>query len=191
MIYGKYVALRPMEDGDQDFIHALNEDPVVRGRVVGWDWPSSAHHQKAWFSASASGGATHRWIVVDPEGRSVGLTGLWDVDWHNRHAMTALKLGGPNPLRGKGLGTDAIMTVMAFAFYDVGLHRLYGSILTDNIASQRAYVTKCGWSVEGTSRSHIWRHGSFIDLLQVGVLKEDFDALPDSQSYVELVINGR
>lgn len=191
MIYGKQIALRPMESEDQDFIHALNEDPVVRGRVVGWDWPSSAHHQKAWFSASTGGGSTHRWVVLGPDGEPIGLTGLWDVDWHNRNALSALKLGGVADVRGKGLGSDAIMTVMAFAFCDVGLHRLHTTILADNTASERAYVRKCGWTVEGVSREHVWRHGRYVDLLHVGILKSDFDALPDSSDHVDLIVNGR
>lgn len=186
MIVGSKVQLRPIEVRDQAFIHSLNSDPVVRANVVGWDWPSSQHQQEEWFETNTST-STHRWVVEDHGGDPLGLTGLWDVDWHNRNAMTALKLGGESPQRGRGLGTDAIMTVMAFAFYDVGLERLYSSILADNAASLKAYTERCGWSLEGTSRRHVWRHGQFKDLLQVGVLKGDFDRLDRATEYIERV----
>jgi RimJ/RimL family protein N-acetyltransferase len=190
MINGLKTRCRSIESGDQAFIHELNADPVVRANVVGWDFPSSLTKQVKWFEAQAPS-STHRWIVEDLAGDPIGLTGLWDIDWHSRNALTALKLGGETPQRGQGLGSDSIMAVMAFAFYDVGLERLYSSILKANVASLKAYTQRCGWQVEGTSRSHVWRHGAFEDLLQVGVLREDFDKLPNSQEYIQLILAAR
>lgn len=189
MIYGRSTVIRPIETLDQTFVHELNADPGVRGRVVGWDWPGSLTAQERWF-AGQSASSTHRWLVTTDDGDRLGLTGLWDVDWHNRHALTALKLGGKNSVRGRGYGADAIMAVMAFAFYDVGLNRLHSTILTDNAPSIRAYVDKCGWSVEGASRQHVWRHGQFVDLLHVGVLKSDFDRLDSAAEYIARVTRG-
>lgn len=189
MIYGRNTIIRTIESADQAFVHELNSDPIVRGKVVGWDWPGSQAQQERWF-AQQSPSSTHRWLVTTLEGAPLGLTGLWDVDWHNRHALTALKLGGSTPMRGKGYGTDAIMAVMAFAFHDVGLNRLHGAILADNEPSRRAYVEKCGWSVEGTARQHIWRHGRFVDLLHVAILKADFDELPGADEYRWRVVEG-
>jgi RimJ/RimL family protein N-acetyltransferase len=190
MIHGLKTLCRSIESADQAFLHELNADPVVRANVVGWEFPSSLNKQTKWFEAQVPS-STHRWIVEDLAGNALGLTGLWDIDWHNRNALTALKLGGPAPKRGEGLGSDAIMAVMAFAFYDAGLERLYSTILKDNVASLKAYTEKCGWQIEGTSRKHIWRHGAFEDLLQVGVLREDFDKLPNSREYIELILATR
>jgi RimJ/RimL family protein N-acetyltransferase len=189
MIRGLKTVSRPIESADQAFIHQLNADPVVRGNVVGWDFPSSLAHQNKWFSDSVPS-STHRWIVEDLEGNALGLTGLWDVDWHNRNAMTALKLGGEVPQRGRGFGTDAVMAMMAFAFYDVGLDRLYGAILETNAASIMLYTRRCGWTIEGTSRNHVWRHGGFVNLLQVGVLRADFDELPNAAEYRQLIVGA-
>lgn len=186
MLKGKLVSIRTMEVPDIPFVKAINDDPIVRANVVGWGWPNSEAEMTRWHGSS-QGGSTHRWVVEDREGQVIGVTGLWDVDLQSRHALTALKLGGANDVRGRGLGTDAIKLVMAFAFYDVGLNRLHSSILASNVASHRAYVDKCGWSLEGVSRQHVWRHGQFLDLNQVGILREDFDRLSDAHEYVALV----
>ncbi|MHB1046995.1 MAG: GNAT family N-acetyltransferase [Thermoanaerobaculia bacterium] len=186
MIQGKLVRLRTMEVADLADVKAVNDDPQVRANVVGWGWPTSKAEMERWHEKS-QGGATHRWAVIDENERVIGVTGLWDVDFQSRHAMTALKLGGVNEVRGRGLGTDAIKAVMAFAFYDVGLHRLYTSIIAGNVPSVRAYVEKCGWRREGVSREHVWRHGRFVDLQQVGILKAEFDELPDARDYVRLI----
>ncbi|GGK79239.1 GNAT family N-acetyltransferase [Ornithinimicrobium pekingense] len=189
MIQGKLVRFRTMERNDLPYVKAINEDPQVRRNVVGWGWPNSLAELERWHERS-QGGSTHRWVVVDTADRVIGVTGLWDVDMQSRHALTALKLGGLEEVRGRGLGTDAIKTLMAFAFYDVGLNRLYSSILVDNAASTRAYVDKCGWSVEGISRQHVWRRGGYVDLQQVGILRSEFDALPGAEEYVQLVLGS-
>lgn len=189
MLQGKSVHIRAMEADDLVAVKAVNDDPAVRANVVGWGWPTSMTEMQGWHAGS-QGGDTHRWVVEDGEQRVIGVTGLWDVDMQSRHAMTALKLGGLNEVRGRGLGTDAIKIVMAWAFYDLGLHRLYGSILVNNVASQRAYIDKCGWSREGVSREHVWRGGGHVDLVQVGVLKSDFDQLDDAQDYIALATTG-
>lgn len=186
MLQGKVVRIRTMEIGDLPAVKAINDDPQVRGNVVGWGWQNSLAEMERWH-ASSQGGTTHRWVVEGSSGDVIGVTGLWDVDFQSRTALTALKIGGTSGERGRGAGTDAIKLVMAFAFYDVGLNRLYGSILTDNEASQRAYIDKCGWSREGIARAHVWRHGAYRDLLHVGVLREDFDALEDAADYVARV----
>jgi RimJ/RimL family protein N-acetyltransferase len=190
MIRGIKTRCRPMEAEDQAFVHELNSDPVVRSNVVGWDFPISQHHQIEWYR-SVNSTTTYRWIVEDLDGDPVGLTGLWDLDWHNRNALTAIKLGGTNPRRGEGLGTDAILAVMAFAFYDVGLERLYSTVLATNSSSLQAYTKHSGWRVEGTSRRHVWRHGDFVDLIHIGALRTDFDSHPDAARYRALVTAGQ
>jgi RimJ/RimL family protein N-acetyltransferase len=178
-----------MEREDMPFVHRLNADPVVRARVVGWGWPTSLSEQTSWFEAQGRGDHTHRWVVERLDGAPIGVTGLWDVDWHNRNALSALKLGGGPEVRGAGFGTDAIKAVMAYAFHEVGLERLYSTILADNAASIRAYCDKSGWQVEGRARRHIWRHGRWVDLLHVAALKSDFAALPDVDVYRRLIID--
>lgn len=190
MIRGKLVALRPYEEGDIAALQAIDSDPVVRTGVVGWDWPRSRREISAWYDEQA-GGPNRRWIIEDDHAQIVGVTGLWDVDWHNRNALTGIKLGGAVGARGNGFGIDAIKLTMAFAFYDVGLERLYASALETNAASIHVYCNRCGWTQEGRSRNHIWRGGSFVDLIHMGIQKSEFDALSDAHDYQNIVTSGR
>lgn len=102
------------------------------------------------------------------------MTGLWEIDWHNSSAMTALKLGGRNNVRGRGYGKSAVEEMMRFAFDDVGLNRLHSTILQTNEASRALYVGSCGWTEEGLLRQHIWRDGAYQDVLQVAILRDEY-----------------
>lgn len=186
MLKGNLVGIRPIVSDDLDFLADLAEHPEVRGNVVGWDWPASRDAQADWLQASHGNPSTRRFTVTELQsGAPIGLTGLWEIDWHNRSALTAVKLmPGRAP---KGAGSDSIMLTMAWSFYEVGLRRLHGAILAFNAASHGAYVRRCGWRVEGREREAVFRNGAWHDLFRVAVLRSDFDALPDAQAYVRRV----
>lgn len=186
MISGNSVYLRPVEREDLPFLLELANDAYVSGMVVGWDFPVSLHGQQRWFENSESNTKTRRLMVVDAESKeAIGLTGLWDIDWHNGSALTATKLH-PKRIK-KGAGTDSIMLTMAWAFYIVGLRRLYGSILDFNGPSLGAYVRRCGWRIEGLEREAVFRKGKWCDLYKVAILRKDFDLLPLASQYIERI----
>lgn len=186
MIPGRLIALRPIEPTDLTVLQRVTNDARIQGTVVGWDFPVAQHSQEAWLRSAQANPQTQRLIVqtLDDE-VPVGMTGLWDIDWHNRSAMTATKLD-PDFHR-RGLGSDAIMTTMAWAFYVVGLRRLHSTILDFNQASLGAYVDRSGWRIEGRQREAIFRKGRWCDLYSVAVLRADFEEQEFAGEYVERV----
>ncbi len=184
MIRGKKIVLRPLEEDDLDFCQSLYNDPHIRNMVVGWDFPVSKKKQKIWFDSLLNDKFNVRFIVESKDAGLIGLTGFWDIDWHNRNALMAVKLLTARKTKGKGYGRDVIMTMSAFAFFNMGLHKLWCEILDYNVPSLKCYVEKSGWKIEGKLRKHIFRNGLFHDLYYLGCLKEDFLAIADSSEYV-------
>lgn len=186
MYEGQLISLRPVEPEDLPMLADLANDPNVRQLVVGWNWPMSLAGHLPWFESASTSSTTRRLAIVDQvTGESIGVTGLWDLDWHNRSAMTGIKLDTSKSPR--GAGTEAVMMVNAWAFYEVSLHRLWGSILDFNSASFHLYVHKCGWRLEGVERQSVQRAGAWSDLYRVAILRSDFDAHPGSSAYRDLI----
>ena len=185
MIKSAKLSLRPVELHDDDLLQKLMNDPYVTGNVVGWSFPVSIFSQKNWIQSN-NNNSNYRLAVVDNNSnKTIGITGLWEIDWHNQSAMSAIKLL-PEHTK-KGLGTEAIMLSMAWAFYSVGLRRLYAEILDFNGPSLGAYVKKCGWKVEGRQREAIFRKGEWHDLYNVAILKREFDVLPQASEFIQAV----
>ena len=185
MIKSKLLSLRPIELNDDIVLQQLINNPLVSENVVGWTFPVSLFSQKNWIQSNTNN-LSYRLVVVDNEtNEAIGITGLWDIDWHNQAAMSAIKLL-PEKTK-KGFGTEAIMLSMAWAFYNVGLRRLHGAILDFNGPSMGAYVKKCGWKVEGRQREAIFRKGEWHDLYSVAILKREFDALPTASEFINAV----
>jgi RimJ/RimL family protein N-acetyltransferase len=163
MIKSKLLSLRPIELNDDIILQQLINNPLVSENVVGWTFPVSLFSQKNWIQSNINN-LSYRLVVVDNEtNEAIGITGLWDIDWHNQAAMSAIKLL-PEKTK-KGFGTEAIMLSMAWAFYNVGLRRLHGAILDFNGPSMGAYVKKCGWKVEGVNeRQYFVRENGMISI---------------------------
>lgn len=177
----RQIKLRPIEREDLPFLRDLANDPEVRRNVVGWDWPLSLAGQERWFEAGIDSATTRRFMVESMDGKPIGMTGLWEIDWHNRSAMVAIKLGGHPEARRKGYGVDTVRAVMDFAFRDVGINRLYASFLETNEGSRAVFVRKCGWKEEGIMREHVWREGFFRDVIHVGILKREYELHPGGE----------
>lgn len=186
MLVGQNLSLRPVELSDDLLLQSLMNDPLISENVVGWSFPVSLHSQENWIKNLSNNQLNYRLVIVDNETKeAIGITGLWDIDWHNQMAFTGIKLV-PHKIK-RGFGTEAIMLTQAWAFYVVGLRRLHGAILDFNGPSMGAYVKKCGWRVEGCQKEAIFRKGEWHDLYNVAILKKDFDKLPNAQIFIDFV----
>jgi len=185
MIKSKLVSLRPIELSDDIVLQQLINNPLVSENVVGWTFPVSLFSQKSWIQSNTNN-LSYRLVVVDnATNEAIGITGLWDIDWHNQSALSAIKL--LPAYKGKGIGTEVVMLTMAWAFYNVGLRRLHSTILDFNGPSLGLYIKKCGWRVEGHQYEAIFRKGEWHDLYSVAILKREFDALPAASEFINTV----
>lgn len=186
MIKSENIGLRPIEESDLEFLCELANDPYVSTMVVGWGFPVSTIQQAQWIKNQYQNNSTLRLIVVDLiSNQPIGLTGLWDIDWQNSSALSAAKFL-PSKTQ-KGYGTEAVMLIMAYAFYSLGLRRIYSTILDFNGPSMSVFVRKCGWRIEGCQKEAVFRKGRWCDLYNIAILKSEFDLLPNIDTYIESI----
>jgi RimJ/RimL family protein N-acetyltransferase len=184
-IKGKIVTLRAIEKDDLDLMKDMLNDEEIENLVVGWAFPVSKYQQNQWYESNINNSMNQRFIIETSADGAVGLATLTEIDWKNRKASHGIKLAN-SKFRTKGIGTDTVMTIMKYAFDELQLNRLEGSILKYNEGSRRLYCDKCGWIVEGTQRKCIYKNGSYHDLSIVGILHEDYQKLLDQSKYWNL-----
>lgn len=180
-IYGNKVILRAMEKSDSEFVRDMFNDPELENLVVGWAFPLSMYSQEQWFANHHADQKNFRFIIETPEDGAVGIATLTDIDWKNKRAMHGIKLANKRS-RSKGIGTDAVMAIMRYAFDELGFHRLDGGWFGDNVASIRLY-SRLGWKAEGVRREYIYKGGEYRDLVVVGILASDYYKLVESGKY--------
>lgn len=172
-IKGKVVTLRAIEARDLPLLQQWANDPDVQSLLVGWHFPVSERDQLAWFNSLDVRSRDQRFAIEHPEHGLVGTANLVSIDHINGTATHGVMLGSAEH-RGKGIGVDAVMAVMRYAFEEVRLHRLDGEIIEYNEASQRLYFGKCGWQQEGVRKGWFFRKGRRWDSVLMGIDRETY-----------------
>lgn len=180
-IKGKIVTLRQMTRNDMQMICDMFNDPELENLVVGWAFPLSLEQQQQWYEKNINDNRNFRFVIETVDGGAVGIATLVDIDWKNRRATHGIKLANGES-RTKGVGTDAVMAIMRYAFDELGLHRLDGAWFDFNTASVNLYK-KCGWKEEGVRREYVYKRGGWRDLTVVGVLESDYRELVEKNHY--------
>lgn len=173
-LIGEKVILRAMELEDMEFLRTIINDPDTEKNVVGWSFAVSKYEQQKWYENQIQNKTNIRFII-EAEGKTIGVVSLTNIDWKDRKACTGIKLFGED-IKRKGYGTDAINTVMKYAFEELQLNKLYGSILEYNIASIKLHE-KCGWKRAGILRQSVFKNNEYHDEILVEILKNEYEEL--------------
>jgi RimJ/RimL family protein N-acetyltransferase len=171
-LQGSQVTLRAPRATDLDERLALGRQPAVV-RLFGSDLrrptPLPPEVAAAWLERLSR--HPQAWII-EVEGRLLGEIRLDNVDRHDRRASLAIGLFDPAEL-GRGLGSEAVRLMLAYAFTELALHRVSARVLADNARAIRCYE-KCGFTVEGRERQAALVAGEWHDDLIMGILEPDW-----------------
>ncbi|MBT9174947.1 MAG: Spermidine N(1)-acetyltransferase [candidate division WS2 bacterium] len=108
-------------------------------------------------------------ILYDSE--KVGYIALKDLNQLNQRAYLEVVI--TEGCRNQGLGTDAIKTVLKYAFQELNLHKVLLEVYDFNEPALEVYK-KIGFVLEGRLRKNSFKRGQFHDLLIMGILREEF-----------------
>lgn len=171
-IYGKKVILRFLEEDDLEKVREMTNDPNQERMIVGWSFPAARKHQENWYQRILSDQNSFR-FAIEYNGIFVGISTLTDIDWKNRKADHGIRLTLDAPKK-QGIATDAVYATMRYAFEELNLNKLCGSILEYNIYSWKLY-SKCGWKSEGVYKQSVYKNGKFYDESPVAILREEYE----------------
>ena len=181
-IKGREVILRAIEREDLPYYRENINDPEIEKMVGGWSFPVSSTAQENWYNNIVNDNKNLRFSIVTKKSDiPLGMINLVDIDWKSGVAFTGVKLFKNAP-KGVGIGFDSVMCLMRYAFDELRLNRLEGTILETNEPSMRLYK-KCGWKEEGIRRQSQYQLGSYYDEFFVAILKDEFEELRKKYEY--------
>lgn len=109
--------------------------------------------------------------ILDGDGAYLGEVVLNDLEVDDLAMNYRIALAG-SALRGRGYGTEAGRAVVAWAFDEVGLHRISLDVFSFNPGAQRSYE-KIGFQVEGRARDALLWDGEWVDSVLMAMLATD------------------
>ena len=109
--------------------------------------------------------------IVNDEDEYLGTISLKNINLEYRSAEFAISLR--KKARGRGVAADATRLLLKKGFAEIGLHRIYLTVLADNIAAIKLYE-KCGFTYEGELRDHIYKNGQYVSWKLYGMLEDEY-----------------
>ncbi len=154
---------------DQDVASVFQSDfsRMNEARVLGF------------IRSSCEPGSSLHFSVADENDVYMGTVSLKNVDAENRCAEYAISMR--SSAHGTGLSMRATRDVLKYAFGELGLHRVYLCVRTDNVRARKFY-RKAGFVYEGTARDTLMMNGEFVNLEWYSVLEGEFYGVGDQPS---------
>ncbi|NPV07934.1 MAG: GNAT family N-acetyltransferase [Anaerolineae bacterium] len=171
---GSLVRLRPVTREDLPRYVEWIADPEVR-RHLNFYRPLSLEDEEHWFERLRGDGGQEVFAIETLEGRHIGGIGLHGIHTRYRLAEAGIFIGAKE-CWGRGYGTDAMRLLLAFAFDQLNLHRVFLNVHSDNLRALRSYE-KCGFVLEGTLRQAAYKDGRYWDVHVMAVLKDEFERI--------------
>jgi len=105
----------------------------------------------------------------------IGTVFIKNIDHFNKKGEFGIFIGEKSS-RGSGFGTTATLLILNFAFAELGLNRVYLSVLKDNVIGIKCYKN-AGFKIEGILRKDFKRNDCFIDVVTMAILKEEWKGM--------------
>ena len=168
---------------DLDDLSRWSNSPELWEKLGGWHFPYSKRSTEHWINSINNNDMTKQvYAISTDEAGLIGTANLINIDWKNRNAFHGMMLGDKEH-RGKGHAQDTVMTIMRYAFDELGLNRLDGDMISTNKLSINFYTKRCGWEIEGVKKDWFYRNGEYHDKIVVGITKENYRKLIDKTKY--------
>ncbi|MBI4571236.1 MAG: GNAT family N-acetyltransferase [Chloroflexi bacterium] len=176
MLEGTMVRLRALEMGDLERDYLWVNDREVT-RFISMRYPMSRAEEERWLRDRPGNGYAAGVVLAieTKDGVHIGNLGLHEVNADDRKAALGIVIGDKS-YWSNGYGTDAIVTLLRFGFGEMNLHRVLLHVIEFNERAIACY-RKCGFQEEGRLRQHRFSQGRYWDVLVMGVLRDEFDAL--------------
>lgn len=176
MLHGQQVRLRAVEPGDLERAYTWINDREVT-RYLTARYPLSHGDEERWLSEQPKNDLAAGVVLAieTNEGEHIGNLDLHRTNPDDRRAHLGIMIG-EKKYWSNGYGSDAITTLLRFAFGEMNLHKVSLHVFEFNPRGAACY-RECGFEQEALLREHYYGEGRYWDVLVMGVLREEFEAL--------------
>lgn len=103
----------------------------------------------------------------------IGNIALQRINWVSRSAELAI-IVGDKKYWNKGVGTEAYMLMLGYAFDRLNLNRISSGQTLQNIGMINV-CKKCGMKEEGVARESMFKKGKYIDTVTYSILRREYE----------------
>lgn len=174
MYTGEKVRFREYRKEDVKQAQEYINDPEVKRLLhPGIPFLYTYEDEQKWFENMSATKDEYSFAIETLEdSKYIGGCGINKVDWKNSTAVVGIFIGD-KAYWSKGYGTDAMKVLIKFIFEQMNINKIKLNVNSFNERAIRSYE-KCGFIKEGVLRQELFRDGKYHDVINMGILKEDY-----------------
>jgi len=165
----EFVSLVDASESIQSRIRELRNQENVR-KFMYTDHEISTEEHANWI-ASLRGNKRQQVFAVVRDGIAAGLVSLSAINEQQKHAEWAFYID--EAMQGAGIGSIIEFKLLDYAFNEAGLEKLNCEVLATNQPVIRLHE-KFGFVREGVRRKNVVKNGERIDVVLLGILKDEW-----------------
>jgi len=171
MIAGEHVILRAFEREDAERCYRWMNDPSIV-RTLKSRYPIAFQNESEWLDRAMTASATERHFAIErkDDRAHIGNASIHEIDWVSRTAAFGLFVGEPSAWN-RGFGSDAIRTLVRFAFDEMNLRKLRINVFDYNDRAKHVLETQ-GFVQEGRLRQEFYREGAYHDIVILSTFRD-------------------
>ena len=171
MIAGEHVILRAFERDDAERCYRWMNDPNIV-RTLKSRYPIAFSTEVEWLDRAMMPGPNERHFAIErkDDRTHIGNASVHDIDWVSRNAWFGLFIGEPTAWN-RGFGSDAIETLVRFAFEDMNLLKLRINVFDYNERAKHVLESR-GFVQEGKLVRDFYREGQWHDIVILSVFRD-------------------
>ena len=166
------VTLRALTEADTANIVKWRNSESVRKNLYTQTELTEQQHLNYFQTVVKAGKCAQYIITVEEDGTAVdvGTVFIKNIDRENRKGEFGMFIGEER-FRGKGYAAPAACEMLAIAFSELNLNRVYLSVMADNKPAIRTYE-KAGFEKEGYLKEDYLRSNGFVDVAIMGITEK-------------------
>jgi hypothetical protein len=168
----KFINILDLDSSIIELIRHWRNSDVVRRYMYRSHYISKEEHLRWFEGLKLEKGNRKVWIIYY-EDIPVGVINLFNIDYENKITDWGFYIG-ETAYRGLGIGSISLWRLMEYVFDKMNFHKMYTSVLENNSDALNLYK-KFGFKEEGRLRKHIFKEGKYIDVILIGILKEEWE----------------
>ncbi len=175
LLIGEKVVLRPHTRDDLPLVWKFRTDVEVE-LASGGDPPRPLMFQQIEGEFERQEFIFKEGFAIEADGRYIGFCGIFGFHPTAHRCELGITIGDKEHW-GRGYGRDAVRLLLDYAFRLRNVRRVW---LTTHAANERALrcYRACGFLEEGRLRQHAWSDGGYVDVITMGILREEWESEP-------------